>query len=97
MSTCAVYLFRRGTADAVAYVGVWGAEETITEFVARLVPDPGYLSGCTIQQVADGFRSPPLAPDCRLDSVLEQDIVQLEVRPQCDEGEIDALLAGVSG
>lgn len=49
MSTCAVYLFRRGTADAVAYVGVWGAEETITEFVARLVPDPGYLSGCTIQ------------------------------------------------
>ena len=41
MSTCAVYLFRRGAADAVAYVGVWDAEETIAEFVARLVPDPG--------------------------------------------------------
>ena len=93
MSTCAVYLFQRGAAEAAAYVGVWGPEETVSEFVGRLVPDSSQLAHCTIQQVADGFRSPPLASSCKLDSILEQDIVQLEVRPECGEGEIVALLA----
>ena len=41
MSTCAVYLFQRGEADAAAYVGVWGEEETVSEFVTRLVSNPG--------------------------------------------------------
>lgn len=48
MSTCAVYLFQRGAADAAAYIGIWNTKETVSEFVSRLVPDPGQLAGCTI-------------------------------------------------